>query len=197
MDINFDPTHSVAGLLTSIIEEVGAKERRQHDLRMKELEIIDNSDLRNQYVQQLMLNRVLAPIEKAQHEIHDSAKHAQWLSEVIVYYHGDHRMDVKKAHELSRELKLLAIQITNADTLYDLKLVYQVTTLFNDKVFVFRHADPDCSIHKEIRKGVLNRLNTCIADTKNFQIRIEAVRQFSAQQEHLLLGGKSSSGLDS
>ncbi len=57
MDITFDPTYSISGLLASIVEEVGAKERRHHELRMKELEIIDNSDLRNQFVKQLMLNR--------------------------------------------------------------------------------------------------------------------------------------------
>ncbi len=43
---------------------------------------------------------MLAPIEEAQHEIHNSAKHAQWLSEVIVYYHDDHKMNARTAHEL-------------------------------------------------------------------------------------------------
>lgn len=171
MDFIIDPTHSLSGLLAAIIEEVGANEKREHEHRMKELELISNSGLRDVYVQQLMLNRLLYPVEQAQHEIHNSAKHAQWLSEMIVYHHAHHGMEMLTARELSRELKLLAIQIANANTLHELKLAYAIATLFNDKAFVFMHPDPKFSIHKEIREGILNRLNTCIATAKNFEMR--------------------------
>jgi hypothetical protein len=40
--------------LDSIIEELGAKDRREHERRMKELQIIENSNLRDEYVQQLL-----------------------------------------------------------------------------------------------------------------------------------------------
>lgn len=58
----------IAGLLDSIIKELGAKDRREHERRMKELEIIENSSLKDEYVRQLLLNHILYPIEQAQHD---------------------------------------------------------------------------------------------------------------------------------
>jgi hypothetical protein len=70
MVTNLNPTVSVlAGLLDSIIEELGAKDRREHERRIKELKIIESSSLRDEYVKQLLLDRLLAPIEKAHHDI--------------------------------------------------------------------------------------------------------------------------------
>jgi len=52
----------IAGLLDSIIEEMGAKDRREHERRMKELQIIENSNLKDEYVKQLLLDRILYPV---------------------------------------------------------------------------------------------------------------------------------------
>ena len=46
----------IAGLLEKLIDEAHAKERRKHEHRMKELETIANSSVRDDYVQQLLLD---------------------------------------------------------------------------------------------------------------------------------------------
>lgn len=136
----FNPTVPViAGLLDSIIEELGAKDRREHERRMKELQLIESSSLKDEYARQLLFDRLLSPIEKAQYEIHNAAKHAQWLATVVIYYHQDHGLTEEESHELARQLRLLAIQITNVETLHDLKFVYAVATIFTDKMSVYKH----------------------------------------------------------
>jgi hypothetical protein len=171
----------IAGLLDSIIEEMGAKDRREHERRMKELQIIENSNLKDEYVKQLLLDRILYPVEKAQHDIQNTAKHAQWLSEIVLFHYKDHGLNKEQAFELSRQLKLLAIQITQADSLHDLKFVYAVVTMFNDKVAVFRHSKKEYSIHYNIRDHILNKLNTCIATGNNFKIREELIKMMAGQ----------------
>lgn len=171
----------IAGLLDSIIEEMGAKDRREHERRMKELQMIENSSLRDEYAKQLLLDRILYPIEKAQHDIQNAAKHAQWLAEIVLFHYNDHGLTQEQAQELSRQLKLLAIQITHVDSLHDLKFVYAVVTMFNDKVSVFRHDKKEYSIHYNIRHHILNKLNSCIATGNNFKIREELMRMMTGQ----------------
>ena len=83
----------IAGLLDSIIDEMGAKDRREHERRMQELQIIENSNLKDEYVKQLLLDRILYPIEQAQRDIQNAAKHAQWLSEIIIFHYKDHGLN--------------------------------------------------------------------------------------------------------
>lgn len=47
----------IAGLVDSIIDKLGAQDRRNHELRMKDLQIIQNSNLKDEYVRQLLLKR--------------------------------------------------------------------------------------------------------------------------------------------
>jgi len=169
----------IAGLLDSVIEEIGAKDRRDHERQMKKLEIIENSNLRDEYVKQLLLDRILYPIEKAQHEIQNTAKHAQWLSEIILFHFEDHGLTQEQAQELSKQLKLVAIKITHADSLHDLKFVYAVVTMFNDKISVFKHSERKYCIHYSIRHKILDKLNTCIATGNNFKLREELRRSIT------------------
>jgi hypothetical protein len=171
----------IAGLLDSIIEEMGAKDRREHERRMKELQIIENSNLKDEYVKQLLLDRILYPVEKAQHDIQNAAKHAQWLSEIVLFHYKDHGLNQEQAYELSKQLKLLAIQITHADSLHDLKFVYAVITMFNNKVSVFKHSKREYSIHYNIRDHILNKLNSCIATGNNFKVREELMKLMAGQ----------------
>jgi hypothetical protein len=171
----------IAGLLDSIIEEMGAKDRREHERRMKELQIIENSNLKDEYVKQLLLDRMLYPVEKAQHDIQNAAKHAQWLSEIVLFHYKDHGLTQEQAYELSKQLKLLAIQITHADSLHDLKFVYAVITMFNNKVSVFKHSKREYSIHYNIRDHILNKLNSCIATGNNFKVREELMKLMTGQ----------------
>jgi hypothetical protein len=176
----------IAGLLDSIIEEMGAKDRREHERRMKELQIIENSNLKDEYVKQLLLDRILYPVEKAQHDIQNTAKHAQWLSEIVLFHYGDHGLTKEQAYELSRQLKLLAIQITHADSLHDLKFVYATITLFNNEISVFKHSKKEHSIHYNIREHILNTLNSCIATGNNFKIREELMKLMTGQGSSIL-----------
>lgn len=171
----------LAELLDSIIEELGAKDRRQHERRMKELQIIENSSLKDEYVRQLLLDRLLSPIEQAQHEIQNRAKHAQWLAGIVVYYHQDHGLSEEQAHELARQLRLLAIQITNVESLHDLKFVYAVITIFVDKISVFKHKKREYRLEYSIRDKILNPLNTCIATERNFIRRIRTMEEQMSQ----------------
>ena len=166
----------LSGLLDSIIQEIGAEDRRKHEFRMQELKMIENSDLRDEYVKQLLLERILYPIEQANHDIQNAAKHAQWLSEIILFHYKDHKLTEEQAYELSKQLKLLAIKITDADSLHDLKLIYAVVTMFNDRISRFRHAERKYCIQYNIRHHILNNLNTCIATSQNFKIREELMR---------------------
>jgi hypothetical protein len=175
----------LTGLLDKIIDEVSAEQRRQHDLKIRELSIIESSGLRDAYVQQLLLNKFLAPIEAAQHQIQNSAKHAQWMAEALNYYFWDHGLDQEQAKELSTQLRLLAVRITYAESLYEIKLVYTVATLFADKISVFKHRDMNCSLEKEIRKGILDPLNACIATEKNFQRRLDILKPVKVDVEEL------------
>jgi hypothetical protein len=176
----------IAGLLDSIIEEMGAKDRREHERRMKELQIIENSNLKDEYVKQLLLDRILYPVEKAQHDIQNTAKHAQWLSEIVLFHYRDHGLTKEQAYELSKQLKLLAIQITHADSLHDLKFVYATITLFNNEISVFKHSKKEHSIHYNIREHILNTLNSCIATGNNFKIREELMKLMTGQGSSIL-----------
>ena len=138
---------------------------------MKELQIIENSNLRDEYVRQLLLDRLLAPVEKAQYDIQNRAKHAQWLADRVVYDYQYHGLIEEQAHELAQQLRLLAIQITNVESLHDLKLVYAAATVFTDKISIFKHEKREYSLVYSIRDKILNPLNTCIATQKNFEIR--------------------------
>jgi len=162
-----------AGLLDSIIEELGAKDRREHERRMKDLQIIENSNLRDEYVQQLLLDRLLYPIEKAQHDIQTRAKHAQWLAHMITSQYREHGLTKEQAIDLAHQFRLLAIQITNIDTLHDLRFVYAVATIIVDRISSFKHKKFEESLEFSIRKKILNPLNTCIATQKNFELRLK------------------------
>jgi hypothetical protein len=166
----------LAGLLDSVIKELGAKDRREHERRMAELRVIESSAFRDEYAQQLLLDRLLSPVEKAQQDIQNRAKHAQWLANIVVYYYRDHGLTEEQAHELARQLRLLAIQITNVESLHDLKFVYAVTTIFVDKISVFKHKELKYRLECNIRKNILSPLNNCIATERNFTRRVQAMQ---------------------
>jgi len=136
-----DVFYPIPKLLDTILTEIYAENRRKHEERMAELQVISNSSLRDAYAQQLLLDRFLAPVENAQHSIQNAAKHAQYMAEVVNYYHH-------------------------------LKIIYQVVTVFTQQLSRFKHRERNYSWEREIRKGILDPLNTCIAVEKNFQRRV-------------------------
>jgi hypothetical protein len=167
-----DVFYPIPKLLDTILTEIYAENRRKHEERMAELQIISNSQLRDAYAQQLLLDRFLAPVENAQHSIQNAAKHAQYMAEVVNYYHHDHGCSQEQAAEISRQFRALAVKISQIDSLYDLKIIYQVVTVFTQQLSRFKHRERKYSWEREIRKGILDPLNTCIAIEKNFQRRV-------------------------
>ena len=52
-------------------------------------------------------------------------------------------------------------------------MIYRVTTIFTDKVSIFKHPKKKYAIESSIRNYILDPLNTCIASYQNFQRRSE------------------------
>lgn len=120
MDLLVSP---IAGLLQTIIQEAHAENQRRHEEKMAQIELIANSELRDSYVQQLLFDKFLAPVEQAQHDIQNTAKHAQYMAESINYYYRDHGLNKEQAKDISEQFRFLAVKISQIDSLYDLKLV--------------------------------------------------------------------------
>ncbi|MDJ0550295.1 MAG: hypothetical protein PX639_14505, partial [Microcystis sp. M49637_WE12] len=136
-----DVFYPIPKLLDTILTEIYAENRRKHEERMAELQVISNSSLRDAYAQQLLLDRFLAPVENAQHSIQNAAKHAQYMAEVVNYYHHDHGCSQEQAQEISRQFRALAVKISQIDSLYDLKIIYQVVTVFTQQLSRFKHRE--------------------------------------------------------
>lgn len=164
----------ISGLLGKLIDFVQADQVRAHEKRIKELEIICSSSLRDSYVQQLLLDKFLTPVETAQHQIQNAAKHANWIAGKIIYYHQDHKATRKQGQEISAELRVLATKITQANSLDELKVIYGAVNLFAAQLtdWGFTHPNEKYSLQHTIREGILNVLNTCIATENNFQRRV-------------------------
>lgn len=175
----FNPNmvYPISGLLEHFISEIHAENRRKHEQKIKELEIIANSSLRDAYAQQLLLDKFLGPVEKAQHKLQNIAKAAQRLAEKFNYYHKDHGASQEEARAIAEQLRVLAIKVTEVDSLYDLKVVYGGASYFAHQMSKFRHKERKYSLEYGIRTKILDPLNDCIATEKNFQRRLEAMAE--------------------
>ena len=109
MDLFISP---LAGLLQTIIEESYKENQRKYEEKMAQINLIANSELRDSYVQQLLLDKFLAPIEKAQHDIQNAAKHSQYMAESVNYYYKHHGLTVKQARYISQQFRFLGIKLT-------------------------------------------------------------------------------------
>ena len=162
----------MASLLQTLIQEAHAENKRRHEEKMAEIQLIANSELRDSYVQQLLLDKFLYPIEKAQHDLQNTAKHAQYMAESINYYYEHHGMTEEQAKDVSQQFRFLAIKIAQIDSLSDLKFIYEATTFFAHRMSEFKHYDRKYAIENSIRKHILDKLGTCIAIENNFQRRV-------------------------
>lgn len=169
MDLFISP---IASLLQTVIQESHAENQRRHEEKMSEINLIANSELRDSYVQQLILDKFLSPIEKAQDQIQNAAKHAQYMAEIINYYYRGHNLTKSQAKEVCQQFRFMAVQLSQIDSLYDLKLVYKAITIFGHRMAEFQHRNRKYSIEREIRRGILYKLGTCIALENNFQRRL-------------------------
>jgi hypothetical protein len=176
MDLFISP---IASLLQTVIQEAHAENKRRHEEKMAEIRLIANSELRDSYVEQMLLDKFLYPVEKAQHDLQNAAKHSQYMAEAVNYYYQDHGLTKEQSRNVSQQFRFLAIKIAQVDSLYDLKLIYQATTLFAHLISEFKHSDHKYSIENAIRKNILDKLGTCIALENNFQRRLSFMNQNS------------------
>jgi hypothetical protein len=163
-------------LVEKILDQLQEADRRKHEQKLQEFSIIADSTFRDQLAAELLLDRILAPVEAAQVQIQNTAKHAQYMAEAIGYHYADHGLTQEQGSKLSSQFRFLSIQLTEADSLYSLKLIYRATTLFLDQISAFKHREKKYSIEQGVRHGILNPLNTCIATYANFQRRTALFR---------------------
>ncbi len=90
---------SEVSLFNKILDQLQEEDRRKHEQKLQELAIIADSNLRDQLAAELLMDKLLAPIEKAQFQIQEAANHAQWMAEAIGYYYADHGLTQKQARE--------------------------------------------------------------------------------------------------
>ena len=172
----------IASLLQTVIHHADAENRRRHEEKMAEINMIANSELRDSYVEQLILDKFLAPVEEAQHQIQNTAKYAQYMAESVNYYYRDHHLSKEQARDVCQQFRYLAVKIAQADSLYDLKLIYEAVSVFADRMSEFKHHDRKYAIERAIRKNILDKLGTCIAIENNFQCRLSLMNKNHSQQ---------------
>jgi hypothetical protein len=174
MDIFVSP---IASLLQTIIQETNAENQRRHEEKMAEINLIANSELRDSYVQQMLLDKFLYPVEKAQHDLQNAAKHAQYMAEAVNYHYRDHGLTQEQAKDVCQQFRFLALQLSQVDSLHQLKIIYKAATIFAHRMANFQHREKKYSMEREIRKGILDKLGTCIAIENNFQRRLSFMNQ--------------------
>ncbi|AMA08726.1 hypothetical protein [Picosynechococcus sp. PCC 73109] len=158
-------------LFDKILDQIQEQDQRRHEQKLKELSIISDSNLRSQLAMELLMDKILSSIEESQFQIQEAAKYAQYMAEVLGYYYADHGLNEEQANQLSFQFRLMAIQLTEANYLADLKLIYKAITLFLNEISHFKHKERKYSIEYGIRQEILNKLNTCITNYNNFQRR--------------------------
>jgi hypothetical protein len=112
MNRAFQAVGLALGVFDRIVEKSARKQQYNHEHKMKELEMISHSNLRDQYVYEMLLDKFLAPIAEAQNSIPNTAKHAQYLAEVLGYYYRDHNLSQEEAKIICSELRTRAVKIT-------------------------------------------------------------------------------------
>jgi hypothetical protein len=98
--------------------------------------------------------------------VQNVAKHSQWLSETVVNCHNNHKCSPSEAELLATELRQLAMELSNIRTVYDLRIIYKVVTLFTYQISRFKHYKKTkyCWDYS-MRNSMVNVLNDCLAKT--------------------------------
>jgi hypothetical protein len=182
-----EPIFSGVTLFSQILTQAQDEARRHHEQKIKELSIIADSKLRDRLAAELLLDKMLAPIEHAQHQIQNAAKHAQWMAEAVMYYYGDHGLTEEQGREISQQFRLLAIELVEANSLASLKVVYKAITLFLNQIAHYKHRDRKFSISQSVRHGILDPLNSCIGNYENFGHRTAFLAKFDLPAASKLL----------
>jgi hypothetical protein len=155
--------YPVQGLLETIIYEVYSEYNSKEEEKLKKANLISNQHLRDSYIKQLLSDQFIFLTDTVRSKIQNVVKHAHYIAEVVIYYHNDHGATQEEAKEISRQFQVLALKISQVQSLYDLKIVYQVVTAFSYHLSRFKHRERKYSWQREIRKGMLEPLGDCIS----------------------------------
>ena len=166
MDLFIPP---IDNLLQTIIQETHTENQQRNQEKMAQIKLITDAKLRDSYIQQLLVDKFLIPIEQVQHEIQKAATHAQYMAEAVNYHYKDHHLTKEQGKEVSQQFRILAVQLSQVDSLYSLKITYKAVTIFAHCMANFQHKEKKYSIEREIRKHILERLGTCLERENNFQ----------------------------
>ncbi len=66
-------------------------------------------------------------------------KHCQYLSEIVTTYYKDHECSLKEAEKLEVELNQLGIELSMIRSVFDLRIMQKVVTLFTHQISRFKH----------------------------------------------------------
>ncbi len=79
---------------------------------------------------------------------------ANLLQTIIQESHAENQ----RRHEEKIEELILAVKLSQVDSLYDLKIIYKAITIFANHMADFQHRERQYSMEHEIRKGILDKL---------------------------------------
>lgn len=123
------------------------------------LEIKSSNDIN--YFKKIEENSIVS--EHIFQYIHQTVKHAQYLSEVVTTYYRDHNCSYQEAEELGADLNQLAMEISMIRTTYDLRFMYKVVALYTYQISRFKHKKIKYRWNHSMREKMLNILSDCLS----------------------------------
>lgn len=95
-------------------------------------------------------------------DVQKTVKHSQYLAETVINYHRDHGCSRKEAEFLSIELNQLSIDLSMIRSAIDLRIMYNVVTLFTFQISRFKHRKTKYCWDKSMREKMSNVLSDCL-----------------------------------
>lgn len=121
-------------------------------------EAIENEkkiEYKNKYYQKSLTEKSLKNIQRV---VTDSRR----LAEIVIDHYNDHGCSKEDAIILSKELILLAAEISVINSFIDLNIIYQVINLFTYQISRFQHRKSKYRWNNFMKHNMLNVLNDCL-----------------------------------
>ena len=157
-------------ILPAILETFDQAYQREHVERMRQIDLIENSSMRDQFAQILLIDIVLRPIEKVYQKIQDTAKELQKRAEKVVTYRDYYELNNSYADIIATELRELACRVAAINSFSDLKNTYRIISNYLSEVSLKKSQRWHEEIVYNIRKNVLEPLSDSIAETNKFEM---------------------------
>ena len=82
---------------------------------------------------------------------------------IVITFHNDHQCSRQEAEQLSPELNQLAMEISMIRSVYDLRIMYKVVTLFTHQISRFQHRKSKYRWNRSMREKMVNVLSDCLS----------------------------------